>query len=601
MVDPRQWERVTGNPRRRMARVRLAMILAVVGMLVPSGIIQLVEHAHWAKQSNYQTIQTRVLPALRGGIYDRYGSALAISRPTYRVIADPQIIDDPKKRAKVIAPFVHIPLRELTRRLSNKSRGYDVLSNSVSVDDGRVLLSLRINGLDIYDSTDRSAPNGFLARSLIGSINDSGIGSAGLETQYQSLLAGRSGLEQVPSSLSKHPLPGATPLVKRKAVPGIGIELTVDTALQFITEQTLGKQVQATHAYTGVAIVMDVRTGEILASASLVNKTVSSGALTPVTDWGHSIGVPGIRQTIMNLGITQVYLPGSVFKVVPFSAALERNIITPASAFSVPYSIKVGTKVFHDAERHGVEHLTATDILSQSSNIGTYLISRQVGKDALLSQVHDLGFGSMTALNYPGETPGVLKTATTWSQSDIGSLPIGQVNAVTPLQVLDCYNAIANDGVFIEPKVVRAKVYPDGSLVATKRSAHRRVMSTRVAQQLNAMLQQVVSRGTGTSATILGYKVAGKTGTSQIPFPGTAKFISGAYNATFVGFAPANHPVLSMIVVVQRPQSSIFGGVVAAPVFQRVMTYALQHYNIPASGGTQTTKPGSASYRSDVT
>jgi cell division protein FtsI (penicillin-binding protein 3) len=247
-------------------------------------------------------------------------------------------------------------------------------------------------------------------------------------------------------------------------------------------------------------------------------------------------------------------------------------------------------------------NLSTTEVLSQSSNIGTYLIARQVGKDGLLSQVSQMGFGHMTALAYPGESSGLLKTTQTWSASDMVALPIGQVNAVTPLQVLDAYNAIANKGVFVQPKLVRALINPDGTMRATPSSKKHRVLSTAVAAQLNVMLQKVVSVGTGTAAFVPGYLVAGKTGTSQIASRNTASFISGAYNATFVGFAPADHPILSTIVVIQRPRTSIFGGVIAAPVFQRIMAYALHHYNIPltAKSGQKVT-PGSTSFHSDVT
>lgn len=586
--------------RRPIAVMRFGLIVGIVVMLIPVGNLQIRENKKWSDASLQQVTRTRDTPAVRGGIYDRYGSVLAVSKPTYRLIANNRRPHDPVKYAKILTKWLHIPVPKLTKMFKIDS-GYVVLSNSLSVADGRVLKNLKLDGLTFELSTDRSAPNGMLGRSLLGYINATGVGSAGLETQFEPLLAGQSGRENYLSTESGDELPGASVQAVTKSRAGIGLEVTLDTALQFITEQALGKQLQATGAYTGTAIVMDVRTGEILANASLVNVKVAPAPLTPVTDWGSNIGIPAIRQTIMNLGITQVYLPGSVFKVVPFSAALERNLITPETAFTVPYSVKIGTHTFHDAERHGLLRLTAANILSQSSNIGTLQISRQVGKVALLDQVTKLGFGQMTDLGYPGESAGVMKTLATFYDSDIASLPIGQVNAVTPLQVLNCYNAIANDGVFVQPRLVRGYIHPDGKIVAAPPSRTNRALSSRVAATLRNMLQGVVTRGTGMNAAVPGYRIAGKTGTSQIPYPGSADFIKGAYNASFVGFAPADHPVLSMIVVVQRPRTSIFGGVVAAPVFQRVMMYALQHYNIPSTGGQQPAKPGATSLHSDVT
>jgi cell division protein FtsI (penicillin-binding protein 3) len=600
-VNPWVYNRVRTRSTRRIGVVWGIVTLLIVLMLVPVGNLQIVEHGKWKGISNGQVHHTITVPALRGGMYDRYGAVLAVSRPTYRVIANNFQIDHPRTTAEQISQWVRIPVPRLTKMLKRKS-GYVVLTNSMSVNDGRDLQRLNLPGLVIEQSTDRSSPNGMLARSLVGYINASGSGSAGLETQYESLLAGQAGEAEGLTNQSGLALPGSSTRVIKKAKAGMSLELTIDSALQFVTEQTLAKQLRVTGGYSGVAIVMDVRTGEILADASLVNHAVEAGALTPVTDWGTSIGVPEIRQTIMNLGITQVYLPGSVFKVVPFSAALQSGVVSPTTRFQVPYSTRVGTRLFHDAEHHGVLNLSTTEVLSQSSNIGTYLIARQVGKEGLLSQVSQMGFGHMTSLAYPGESSGLLKTTETWSASDMVALPIGQVNAVTPLQVLDAYNAIANNGVFVQPKLVRALINPDGTIRATASSKKHRVLSTAIAAQLNAMLQKVVSVGTGTAAFVPGYLVAGKTGTSQIASRNTASFIAGAYNATFVGFAPADHPILSTIVVIQRPRTSIFGGVISAPVFQRIMAYALHHYNIPltAKSGQKIT-PGSTSFHSDVT
>ena len=600
-VNPWIHNRVRPRTTRRIGVVWGIVSILTLVMLIPVGNLQIVEHGKWKSISNGQVHHTITVPALRGGMYDRYGAVLAVSRPTYRVIANNFQIEHPRATAEQISKWVNIPVGRLTKMLKRHS-GYVVLTNSMSVNDGRDLQRLSLPGLVIEQSTDRSSPNGMLARSLLGYINASGTGSAGLETQYESLLAGQAGEAEGLTNQSGLALPGSSTRVIKKAKAGMSLELTIDSALQFVTEQTLAKQLRVTGGYSGVAIVMDVRTGEILADASLVNHAVAPGPLTPVTDWGSNIGVPNIRQTIMNLGITQVYLPGSVFKVVPFSAALQSGAVTPSTRFRVPYSTRVGTRLFHDAERHGVLNLSTTEVLSQSSNIGTYLIARQVGKDGLLSQVSQMGFGHMTTLGYPGESSGLLKTTQTWSASDMVALPIGQVNAVTPLQVLDAYNAIANKGVFVQPKLVRAFINPDGTMRATPSSKKHRVLSTEIAAQLNTMLQKVVSVGTGTAAFVPGYLVAGKTGTSQIASRNTASFIAGAYNASFVGFAPADHPILSTIVVIQRPRTSIFGGVIAAPVFQRIMAYALHHYNIPltAKSGQKVT-PGSTSFHSDVT
>ena len=252
----------------------------------------------------------------------------------------------------------------------------------------------------------------------------------------------------------------------------------------------------------------------------------------------------------------------------------------------MPNSVVVGGRYFHDAENHGLEHLTATEVLAQSSNIGTYEIGLRVGESGILAQVQRLGFGQTTSINFPDETSGLLVNAANWYASDRVALPIGQVDAVPAIQVLDAYNAIANGGVFVEPKLVRAYVSANGATTATPPSATRVVLSKSADATMIKMLEQVVLDGTGTEAIIPGYTVAGKTGTATIPFPGKDK-LTDSYNATFVGFAPANNPILSMIVVIQRPLNDIYGGSVSAPVFQEIMSYALHHYGIPSNGAVQ--------------
>ena len=292
--------------------------------------------------------------------------------------------------------------------------------------------------------------------------------------------------------------------------------------------------------------------------------------------------------------MTQLYEPGSVFKLVTFSAALQDGLINPNSEFTVPDQISLDGSTFHDAEPHPTEQLSATQILAQSSNIGTRTIAQGVGEQRLLNQVKALGFGQSTGLDFPGESAGLLATAAQWEPTDYVSLPIGQVDAVSALQVLDAYNAVANGGTYVAPKLVQATVSPSGALTKTAPSATHQVFSPSVDSELSTMLEQVVNQGTGTSAAVPGYTVAGKTGTAQIPTTGHDSYVTGAYMASFVGFAPAANPTLSMIVVLDRP-TPIFGGTVAAPVFSQIMSYALHRYDIPTTPGAQTpaTTPGS--------
>ncbi len=584
---------------RRFLLLRGVLILGFAIVALRLAQVQVLQHATLAKESLAQVRETLSTPALRAGIYDRQGQVIAISQPTDSVIADDFQISQPASEAAALTNLVHVPVATLTRLLSEKN-GYVILNSHLDLNDGKTVAAAYFPGIVVEPSSTRNYPNGTLAQSVIGRTNASGVGDTGLEYQYQSQLAGQPGAVRQFVSQSGVPLPSSPTVTVKKPVPGVGLELTLDNQLQFVTERYLGAELASTQAISGLAVVMDVKTGQILADASLVNTKQNPGVLGPIPAWGSSIGVPGIEQTINNLPFTLAYEPGSVFKIVTFSAALNENLITPTTKFTVPGQIIVGTRLFHDAEPHGTETLTATQIIAQSSNIGTYEIGQRVGEAGILAQVERLGFGQLTTTNFPGETPGLLVSAATWYPSDAASLPIGQVDAVPAIQVLDAFNTVANNGTFVEPQLVRGYVQPSGHVVPATVAPPRPVLTPAVSSTLTKMLEQVVLQGTGTNAIIPGYLVAGKTGTSSIPDPGHAAY-TPYFDASFVGFAPANKPVLSMIVLIERPLTTIYGGSAAAPVFKEVMSYALRHYGIPSSGVVIHPLPGSASFASDVT
>lgn len=571
------------NRRVRAFRVLLVvLVVVVVGRLVD---VQVVHGAQYSQQAQQELAQPVQLPAIRGGIYDRDGRVLAVSVPTDMVLADDFQIRHPLNEAEVLAPLVGVSATKLVPLLQQHS-GYVPLRRNLSSAEAAKVSALALPGITLVPGSQRELPAGTLASPVVGVVNSSGKGAAGLEQEYNHLLAGKAGHETLLESPIGVPLPDSPVTQKTAAVGGSGLELTIDEPLQYTAEQALGAEIEASHAVGGTAVVMDVKTGQILAMANLVAThpvpaapgTRPSAVSKPVT-----IGPNGpVSEAPQNLAATQDYLPGSVFKIVTFSAALTDGATTPTTTYTVPWTRKVDGITFHDATPHPVQHLTATTILAQSSNVGTSMIATAVGESRLLSQVKRLGFGRPTPLGFPGSGPGLVIGPTQWNPTDYVDLAIGQVDAVSPLQVLNAYNALANGGVYVAPKLVRATVGADGRVRAAPPSSEHRVMSATVAGELNKMFQQVVNAGTGVAGAIPGYLVAGKTGTSQIA---TATGLSTTqFDATFVGFAPANHPVLSAIVVLDQPQP-IYGGAVAAPVFSQVMSYALHRYDIPASPG----------------
>jgi cell division protein FtsI (penicillin-binding protein 3) len=578
----------------------LILVLALVLMMARLVQVQVLKAGGYEAAARGESSITVSVPSLRGGIYARDGSPLALSVATDDVVADDFQVEHPVKTAEALSPMLGVPAATLATELHRHS-GYVVLAKQLSTSIGQKVSADALPGITLIADAKRVDPNGALASPVVGLTHASGQGAGGLESAYQALLAGINSKETIMASPSGVTLPQTPVSNKVAGKPGTGLELTLDSQLQYESEQALASAIVSSDATSGTAIVMDVKTGQILSMANLVaNHPGAIGATPPATATPAAGVVPigpnyAVNEASSNLAVTQLYEPGSVFKLVTFSAALQNGLINPNSVFTVPDQIQLDGSTFHDAEQHPTEQLTATQILAQSSNIGTGLIAQGVGESRLLNQVKALGFGKSTGLDFPGESPGLLATAANWEPTDYVSLPIGQVDAVSALQVLDAYNAVANGGVFVAPKLVQATVSPGGTITQTKPSATHAVFSLPVDSELNSMLQQVVNTGTGTSASVPGYTVAGKTGTAQIPTTGKDSYVQGAYMASFVGFAPAANPTLSMIVVLDRP-TPIFGGTVAAPVFSQIMSYALHRYDIPTTPGAQTsTTPGSSS------
>ena len=591
---------------RRTRAMRLVLVAVFAGMGFRLVQVQEFGHQHYAALSRAQLTQTVTVPPVRGGIYDRDGEVLAETVTRQTVVADPQIITNPAAVAATLSPLLGIPSDTLRAKLTEPT-GFVYLAHRVPDPVAAAITARAINGINLVPESQRVVPVGALAEPLVGTVGWDGNGVSGMEYQYQSILAGRAGTTDAMTSPGGVALPTANR--STPATPGTGLELTVDESIQYVAEQALAAEIVASHATGGTAVIMDVKTGDVLAMANLTATKGAAGSTTgatpapsatltakvataPVTSGATLVAqsdtLPaGVSEALSNSAVTQVYEPGSVFKLVTFSAALADSVITPATKLSVPASLPMGKYTFHDAEQHGTVAMTATQILAQSSNIGTIEVARGLGESRLLNQIADLGFGRPTGLGIPGESQGLVPGAAQWTGTSIGSTPIGQDDAVTAQQVLDAYNAVANGGVFVSPRLVRATVDAKGGVTATAPSPSHRVIDPTTDSELTTMLEQVVASGTGTSAAIDGYTVAGKTGTAQVPSPDHLGYIPGAYIGTFAGFAPAQHPILSAIVVLDRP-TPIYGGAVAAPVFSTIMAYALHHFGIPTTATATT-------------
>ena len=583
--------------RKRLAALLLAMavfFLAIAGRLIS---IQGVSADHYLAVGLSQRITTVSLPGQRGTIFDRSGHELAVSVPQKTIWVDPQLVTDPRQEAAVLAPVIGVDVATTESKL--RSRGqFAYLARTVDDAVAAKVTDLKLPGVYTMPEPKRFLPAGPLAVSLLGAVGNDNTGLSGLEQEFNLQLAGRPGRlieERDPKGVQ---IPGGFRQYQ-PAVSGQDLVLTIDEALQAQTEQTLAAQISAAHARGGVAVLMDTTTGEILAMASLTTDPTlaAGGAAAGPAAAAHPQCSPGgvapaasttaakapaatcpPAPTANAAAFTGVFEPGSVSKLVTISAALGSGVVAAADHFSVADSLKLSDAVFHDAETHKVENWTVTDILANSSNVGTITIAQRLGKDRLAAALAAYGFGQTTGVGLPGESAGLVPDPAKWSATSIGSIAIGQGVGVTAVQMLAAYNTIANGGVYVAPKLVAATVDTAGQTHPTAPSAEHRVVSAEVAQQMTTMLGEVVRVGTGQAAKVDGYTVAGKTGTALIPLPSARGYMNGMYTSSFAGFVPAEHPQLTGIVVLD--QTPYFGGVASAPLFATVAGYGLREFKI---------------------
>ncbi len=547
----------------------IVVVFAIVGYRLVQ--VQVMASDRYVEFGFDQRSSTRELAVDRGPILDRDGNELALSVVRSSVTANPKLITEPSVTARQLAPLLGVPVADLTADLADAERSFVYLARKVDEDVAESIAALEIPGITFEDEPMRTWPADGLARSVVGFVGTDNVGLSGLELQYDAALSGLAGEEIVESDRSGRRIPtGAS--FERAALASTGLMLTLDRSLQFEAERVLTRAVEDTGARGGMAVISDPHSGDILAIANIGR------------DEDGEVGTSG-----NNLALTTVFEPGSVNKVITVAAALEEGLVEPASLVSVPDRLTVYDYTFSDHDPHATQSWTVNDIVTNSSNVGTILLAREVGADRLDRYLRQFGFGERTALDFPSESAGIMLDRENWSGTSIGAIPIGQGVAVTAMQMLDVYNTIANDGLAQPPRLVSGVTDQDGVVSALDPAEGTRVVSTVTATQLQAMLANVVESGTGTAAAIDGYTVAGKTGTARKP-QATGGYADEDgrfdYVSTFAGFVPADDPQLSAIVVLDEPETSIYASETAAPVFAELAQFSLRHLGIaPADVG----------------
>jgi cell division protein FtsI (penicillin-binding protein 3) len=514
-----------------------------------------------------QQVTREVIPAQRGTITDRNGVVLAISEPAQDISADPYLVKDPLDAARRLAPLVGLSQEQVLAKLSRHT-GFVYLARALPYNTARQVLALKIPGVQGAPVMRRVYPRGTLAAQVLGIVGTEheGAGRLGLEYSLNSKLAGGAGQRRVVSDALGQPI---SIVETRHEQAGAAVSLTLDANIQQRAEDVLSAVGKVFQPKDSTAIVMDPRTGAILAMANW-----------PLANANE----PGAKaiEALQNRAVSFNYEPGSTFKSFVVSGALQEGRITPDSGFEIPDKIELGGRTIHDDTEHATESLTTSQILAQSSNVGAIKIGAIEGPYRFNEWVHRFGFGAPTGVELPGEESGVTLPLARYSGSSMGNLPIGQGELVTPIQMATAYSAIANGGVLPAPHVV-ARV--GGRPVP--RGSGPRIISTTTAAELRDMLKGVLAPGgTASAVSIPGYQLAGKTGTASKIDPRTGEYSKSAYVASFVGFAPAQDPRLLCAVIIDEPQTgSIFGGVVAAPAFGQIMEFALPYLGIPSSSG----------------
>jgi len=555
----------SGNSQRRILFVTLILVvwmLAVGARLVQ---LQISRHDELAARARNQQLSSIETAPTRGQVLDRQGRELARSLDTESFYADPSEVTNVNDTAKHIASITGQDTAELTQKLNeakDSNKKFFWIVRRVDLERASKLDAMELSGVYSRKEPKRFYPNDSLAAHVLGFVGTDEIGLSGVEQYYNEKIRGEGGKVYLEHDRTQR----AFESYEVQPHPGQTVVLTIDQVVQYRTEQALSAAVERTHAKSGTAIVMDPRTGEILALAN-----------APTFDPNQ----PGANppETRANGALQSIYEPGSTFKIVAYSAAIEKGLVKPDDKIDCQMgSITVAGRLIHDGHPYGV--LTIADALAKSSNVGAIKLGLMVGNESMYDYMKRLGFGSRTGIDLAGESPGLLRSLARWQPSSIGSLAIGQEVGVTPLQMATAYSVLANNGNWIKPHLVRELRNPDGGVTFQAKIESRPALKPETTAALRTMMEGVTLRGTAKKAQLEGYTAAGKTGTAQKIDPKTHAYSSTKFIGSFVGFAPVSNPAVVIIVVIDEPLGAYHGGDVAAPVFREIAEQILPELNV---------------------
>jgi cell division protein FtsI (penicillin-binding protein 3) len=566
------------NQSTKRLHLLLWMLLGWTGLIFGRLVfLQVIHHDDLLKQAQQQQQRTREIPALRGTIFDRTGQPLAKSMPTESVCVNPQKIPDPGMAADILSRVLDLNRGKLFEKIQTASMrrsGFLWIKRKILSDEAERLRSLNLDWVEFRPEVRRFYPHHTLAAHALGSVGitdpDDTIehGNAGIEASFEEDLAGVPGLSRVYTDVKQNPYDA---VVARKPETGADLTLTIDANLQYEAERQLDKAVHSSHAKTGSIIAMNPYTGEVLAIANY-----------PTYDPNNPPSAGEPENARSNLAITTPFEPGSVFKTITLSAALETTRLRPDTMINCGNgSINLFGRVIHDHKSYSA--LSMADVLAHSSNIGAIQIGLKVGDNTMYKYVRKFGFGRKTGIDLPGESAGLVRHVEQWTPSSIGSVAMGHEISTTSIQLAIAGAALANGGMQVKPQLVLARRKPGEAEEKMSFDKPVRIIRPETAIQMRQMMEGVVLRGTGKGlANLRGYTSGGKTGSAQI-YDLKAHVYTHSYNASFLGFAPVANPQIVIAVTLNGTTGGTagYGGPVAAPVFRDVAMTALRMLDVP--------------------
>lgn len=550
----------------RLVALFCTMSLALGAIFVRLTVLQVSQAADLQDRALDQRLRTVEIPAQRGHVLDRSGDALALTLPARDVYADPRFVTEPWAYATKLAPFLGVDAGDLVDTLSREDTSFVYLAREVGLVVANDVADLELPGIGLLPSSRRFYPAGPLASQVLGFVGIDGEGLAGLEIEYQDLLAGTPGERTQELDPLGKPIAGGVD-IEVEPFPGSSIVTTIDRDLQYQAQAALEQAVAAQHARGGSIVVLVPSTGDILAIASY-----------PWFDPNHFVEAKDGQ--VRARAITDAFEPGSTNKIITAAAAIQEQVLGLDERVTVPWEMRVDEFfTIHDSHPHAVMQMTLGDIIAESSNIGAAKVGALVGASDLASYLARFGLGQQTGVGFPGESSGIMLPLYRWGAASLATIAYGQGISATPLQMASVFATIANGGRWVQPRLVSATVGPEGTTHPLPASPSRRVVSTETASIVTQMLAYAVEYGTGVNARIHGYQVAGKTGTARIPLKDGPGYVTGQYMASFIGYLPAGDPQVVVAAILDRPAQD-YGGLAAAPLFREVARAAIARLRI---------------------